>query len=266
MNEELHNRESEFHDAWALSTKLETINVLGMWESPTAMENQFILSAMGDLCGKTILDIGSGFGESSVYFALKGAKVTTVDISAAMVDIAVRLGRYYGVEIEGIVSVGETLDVPENQFDFVYIANAIHHVPDRAALFRQIHKALRPGGRFYSIDPLGYNPAINVYRRMATEVRTVDEEPLQLKDLSMVRSMFREVGHKEFWLATLLLFVKYYYIDKIHPNSERYWKRLLKESPSGLWWWMPLRRLDSILCRIPLLRLWCWNIVIWGEK
>src|SRR6478672_1973713 len=81
-----HDREAVFHDAWAANTKLEDVHVRECFEAPTALENKFILRKMGDLAGKTVLDIGAGLGESSVYFALQGARVTTTDISPMMVE------------------------------------------------------------------------------------------------------------------------------------------------------------------------------------
>jgi hypothetical protein len=129
-----------------------------------------------------------------------------------------------------------------------------------------MHRALKPGGMFISYDPIAYNPLINVYRRMATAVRTPDESPLTLADLKLARKYFSNVRHREFWISTLLLFVKYYLIDRVHPNQDRYWKRILRETPERLWWWMPLRSLDSMLTRIPLVRWLAWNVVIWGRK
>ena len=182
-----HQREADFHDQWASSTRLEDVHVLECFEAPTALENQFILSRMGSLAGKTVLDLGAGLGESSVYFALKGARVTTVDVSPGMVETALALGKRFGVELIGVVSGAEDLDVPAESYDFVYIANTIHHVQNRDELFLRISRALRPGGRFFSYDPLAYNPAINVYRRMATEVRTPDESPLTVADLKLAK-------------------------------------------------------------------------------
>jgi ubiquinone/menaquinone biosynthesis C-methylase UbiE len=262
----LHDREAAFHDAWATNTRLEDVRVRECFEAPTAMENQFILSRMGPLRGKKLLDIGAGLGESSVYFALKGAQVTTVDISPGMVETAVQLAQRFGVEVQGVVSVGEELNVPDAHYDLVYIANTIHHVQDRAKLFQQIQRVLKPGGRFFSYDPLAYNPVIQVYRRMATEVRTPDESPLTAADLELAKKYFRNVGHREFWLATLALFLKYYLQDGVHPNADRYWKRILRETPESLGWWLPLRSLDSLLTRIPLVRWLAWNVVMWGEK
>jgi SAM-dependent methyltransferase len=261
-----HQREAAFHDAWAGSTPIDDVLVRECFEAPTALENRFILSRMGDLKGKRLLDIGSGLGESSVYFALQGAQVTMTDISPGMVQTGRELAKKYGVEIEGIVSGAEDLGVPAETYDFVYIANTIHHVQDRDALFQKIHRALKPGGRFFSYDPVAYNPAINVYRRMATEVRTEDESPLTLADLKLAGKYFPNVQHREFWISTLLLFVKYYAVDRVHPNQDRYWKRILRETPERLRWWIPLRALDSLLTRVPLVRWLAWNMVMWGEK
>jgi ubiquinone/menaquinone biosynthesis C-methylase UbiE len=261
-----HQREAAFHDAWAGSTPLGDVLVRECFQAPTALENRFIRSRMGDLRGKRLLDIGAGLGESSVYFALQGAQVTMTDISPGMVQKGRKLARRYGVEVEGIVSEAEDLGVAAETFDFVYIANTIHHVRGRDALFQKIHRALKPGGFFFSYDPLAYNPAINVYRRMATQVRTEDEAPLTRADLQLARKYFPNVQHREVWISTLLLFLKYYAVDRVHPNQDRYWKRILQETPESLRWWMPLRALDAALTRLPLLRWLAWNMVMWGEK
>jgi SAM-dependent methyltransferase len=262
----IRDREVAFHDAWANSTHVGDVLVRECFEAPTALENQFILQRMGPVRGKKLLDIGAGLGESSVYFALLGARVTTVDISPMMVETALELGRKHGVTLEGIVSGAEDLNLPRDAFDIIYVANTIHHLHDRAALFAQMNRALKPGGVFFSYDPIAYNPAINVYRRMATGVRTPDESPLTVADLKLARKFFSNVGHREFWLSTLLLFVKYYLKDHVRPNSDRYWKRILRETPETLRWWMPLRSLDRVLTRIPGLRWMAWNVVMWGEK
>jgi 2-polyprenyl-3-methyl-5-hydroxy-6-metoxy-1,4-benzoquinol methylase len=263
---ELHRKEADYHDEWALTTPLDRILVRECFESPAAVENRFIIRQMGSLKGKKVLDIGAGLGESSVYFALQGALVTAVDVSPRMVETVMKLGQHHGVEINGMVSTGEHMSLPPDEFDLVYIANTIHHIQDRSSLIGQIYRTLKPGGRFFSIDPIAYNPVINVYRRMATETRTEDESPLGLKDLRETARYFTDLRHREFWIASLLLFVKYYLVDRVHPNEDRYWKRILKESWGTLWWWAPLRALDLVITRLPLIRYLSWNTVMWGTK
>jgi hypothetical protein len=118
----------------------------------------------------------------------------------------------------------------------------------------------------FSFDPLAYNPIINLYRRMATEVRTDDESPLTVADIALARKYFVSVEHREFWILSLALFLKYFLLDRVHPNQDRYWKRILKEKSAHLWWWSPLAVIDRALARIPGIRWLAWNVVLWGKK
>lgn len=265
----VHSKEAEFHDAWAADTDPSSVRVREAFESPTALENAFVVErirSLGGFKGKRILDVGAGLGESSVWFALQGAEVTTTDISEGMVRFAERLANHHGVSVRGVVSTAEFLDLPEDHFDLVYIANTIHHVTDRDALRKNVLRVLKPGGWFFAWDPLAYNPVINVYRSMATEVRTDDEVPLRSSDIAQFQRGFEAVGHREFWIACLALFLKYFLFDRLHPNQDRYWKRIFKETDRSLWWWRPLRALDGLLTRLPAVRWLAWNTVYWGMK
>jgi SAM-dependent methyltransferase len=262
----IHHREATFHDDWALHTPVQDVLVNESFHAPTALENRFILGKMGPLRGKRILDVGAGLGESSTYFALQGAQVMMIDISPKMLERAQEVGRRFGVNLEARIAEGEKLPVDSGAFDFLYIANTIHHVSGRAALFEEMRRVLKPGGWFFSVDPVAYNPAINVYRKMATGVRTKDETPLRRGDVALARRYFENVECRMFWIAALALFFKYYLVDRVHPNADRYWKRILRETPETLAWWRPLLALDTILTRIPGLRWWAWNVVLCGHK
>ncbi|MCC5945988.1 MAG: methyltransferase domain-containing protein [Bernardetiaceae bacterium] len=267
--EALHQRETEFHDDWATSEALEDIEVHALFEGLCAIENQFIIQDMGNLQGKKILDVGAGLGESSTYFALQGAEVTYNDISPKMGELAQALAAHHGTSIKTVITPAEKMTFEADTFDFIYCANLMHHVPpeEQEDWIANMHHFLKKGGKLYTWDPIKYNPVINVYRRMATEVRTIDEMPLGFDILKLYRKYFTQVSHREFWLSTLYLFLHYYLIKRYNPNKVRYWKRIYKENNKTIgWWFKPLRALDSALLKLPLVRRLAWNMVVVAVK
>ena len=257
--------EEVFHDEWAASVDVTKINVRQMNEACTAPEMRYIRQALRELKGRTLLDVGCGLGEASVYFALLGADVTATDISPGMCNTALRLAEANGVKISTHVSAAEDLGLASGvKFDVIYTGNTLHHV-DLAATMPLLLKHLKPDGMFVSWDPVAYNPAINYYRRNAMEVRTEDEHPLRLVDIRTVRDQFRESHTRWFWLSTLSIFIIMALVQRRDPNKERYWKKVIEEADRWAWLYRPLELFDKILLLIPFLRPLCWNVVIVGR-
>ncbi|HEX2660001.1 MAG TPA: SAM-dependent methyltransferase, partial [Polyangia bacterium] len=74
---------------------------------------------------------------------------------------------------------------------------------------------------------------------------------------------FGQVSHKEFWLTTLSVFLKFYLLDRVNPNKERYWKKIYTDAAKLESFFGPLNRLDEkLLEMVPSLRHLCWNSVI----
>lgn len=257
--------EEVFHDEWAAGVDVAKIDVRGMNEACTAPEMRCIRAALGDLRGRTLLDVGCGLGEAAVYFALLGADVTATDISPGMCATAQRLAECNGVKIATHVSAAEDLGLPaDRKFDVIYTGNTLHHV-DIAATMPRLLRHLKSDGVFVSWDPVAYNPVINVYRRRAMQVRTVDEHPLRLADIRAVRAHFRTSQVRWFWLSTLLIFCVMAVVQRRDPNRERYWKKVVEEADRWAWLYWPLAALDRVLLLLPFLRPLCWNVVIVGR-
>ena len=257
--------EEQFHDAWAASEDVSKINVRQRNEACTAPEMRHLRAALGDLRGRELLDVGCGLGEASVYFALEGAHVTATDVSPGMCDAARQLAEANGVPIETHVSAAEDLRLGQRQFDVIYTGNTLHHA-DLAATMERLLPHLRAHGTFVSWDPVAYNPLINIYRRIATQVRTPDEHPLRLRDVRIITSHFERVEVRWFWFTTLLVFVCMVAVQWRNPNRERFWKKVVDEADQWAWLYRPLAWLDRILLKgLPFLRPLCWNVVIVGR-
>lgn len=254
--------ESEFHDRWASEINPADTLVDETFTSVTAIENQHILSQFGDVRGKRVLDYGCGSAEGGVYLAKLGAKVVGIDVSAGMLAAARNLARHHGVEIETRQVTGDPIPAADGEFDLIYGNGVLHHVTLDVAI-PELARVMKPDGKGCFIEPLPYNPVINVYRRIAKEVRTPDEKPLRFADVDRFKGSFSEVSHREFWLTTLSVFLKFYLIDRADPNRERYWKKIYTDNAKLQSFFGPLRDLDTrLLSLIPPLRHMCWNTVI----
>jgi SAM-dependent methyltransferase len=170
------------------------------------------------------------------------------------------------VDVVTHVSAAEDLGLAKDrQFDIIYTGNTLHHA-DLAAMLDSILPHLKPDGVFASWDPVAYNPVINIYRAIATKVRTADEHPLRLRDVHEVTGRFERAEVKWFWLTALLIFMIMAVVQFRSPNQERYWKKVIEEADRWAWLYRPLAALDRGLLKIlPFLAPLCWNVVIVGR-
>ena len=260
-------KEREFHDAWAHSEDLDRIDVFAVNEACTAPEIRYIKARLGNLRGKRLLDVGCGLGEASVYFAMLGANVTSTDLSQGMLDATSALAERYHVKVTPHLATAEDLKFSADAlYDVIYAGNLMHHV-DIEQTLTCLKPHLATDGLFVTWDPLAYNPVINIYRAIATDVRTPDEHPLKWKDIRSYRKHFGTVETRYFWLSTLIIFVILALVQRRNPNKERFWKIVVEESEKWKWLYTPLERIDrALLWLLPPIRLLCWNVVIVARR
>lgn len=264
------NRQSEedFHDQWAMSVSIDDIDVIGQFEKGTTPEYRYMINLLGNITGKRILNLGSGIGEEAVYLAIKGADVTAIDISKEMLKKTQKLARHYKMDkkIQYTQMSAEELSFTENSFDAVFGCNILHHVNIEKAIM-EVKRILKPNGVAVFLEPLIYNPIINIYRVMADKVRTDHEHPLSYKDLSTIKKHFPNFKNKQFHLFTLLIFVWFFVGEKIHPNKVRYWKKIIKDADKYQGAFKLLNKLDKIVLKIlPFVNKYCWVTVIKVQK
>ena len=96
-----------------------------------------------------ILDIGSGIGGPARYFAHRfGCEVTGIDLTAEFCEVARDLTRALGLERRVKFVLGNALAMPfaSGSFDGAYSMNVSMNIADKRALYREIHRALKPRG------------------------------------------------------------------------------------------------------------------------
>jgi trans-aconitate methyltransferase len=92
--------------------------------------------------GERILDLGCGNGELTLKLAATGARVEGVDASAEMVAGACGRG------VRAVQGNAEALPHRDGVFDAVFSNAALHWVRDQNAMMTEVHRVLKPGGRF----------------------------------------------------------------------------------------------------------------------
>lgn len=195
-------REREFHDArfaegdgWRRSSAFYAV------AQPS--QQRFAQWIQEIPAGSKVLELGCGPGAVAWDLWDRGVEVTGIDISSAAIDTARSRAADHGVDPSHF-SVGnaEALDHRDDSFDVVIGSAILHHVDLRSAL-RGIRRVLRPDGLGLFHEPLGRNPAINLYRRLTPTDRSADEHPLTVEDLELVEATLGPARFEYFHLTSL---------------------------------------------------------------
>ena len=92
--------------------------------------------------GERILDLGCGDGQLTERLVATGAVIAGVDASAEMVAAA----RGRGIAAD--CAPAEQLSYADASFDAVFSNAALHWVRGQDEMMTEVHRVLRPGGRF----------------------------------------------------------------------------------------------------------------------
>lgn len=107
------------------------------------------LHLLGDVSGRTVLEVGCGAGACSRWLSMQGAYAVGFDVSGGMLAQAASAGARSGVTVPLVQADAEALPFADGSFDLACSAfGAVPFCADSALVMREVARVLRPGGRW----------------------------------------------------------------------------------------------------------------------
>jgi SAM-dependent methyltransferase len=123
-------------------------------ESFAGVANPFSLGRLEP--GERVLDLGSGAGTDSLVAALQvgpSGSVTGIDMTPEMVAKARAGAAELGLgNVTFVEGEAERLPFADGSFDVVVSNGVVDLIPDKDAVFGELHRVLAPGGRIQVAD------------------------------------------------------------------------------------------------------------------
>jgi len=126
-----------------------------------------LLSLGGAMTGGTALEIGcgQGVGVSIILRRFQADRVYAFDFDPQMMARAKRRHAANAGTVALWQGDAASIALPAASCDAVFDFGIIHHVPDWRKALREVHRVLKPGGRFYAeevLDKFTLNPISRV--------------------------------------------------------------------------------------------------------
>ena len=146
--------------------------------------------------GMTVLEPGSAMGFFTLPMARMAGprgKVVALDVQQGMLDKLERRAARAGLggRIEARLCPNGGLGVEDlaGEVDFAAALHVVHEVPETGRFFREIHQALRPGGRLLVMEPKGH-VSEREFADMDRLARQAGFEPAEEMDLARRRVVY----------------------------------------------------------------------------
>jgi ubiquinone/menaquinone biosynthesis C-methylase UbiE len=104
-----------------------------------------------------VLEVAIGTGRNLPFYP-EGIRLTGVDFSAAMLELARRQADQLGRQVDLRLGDAQALDLADASFDTVVCTLSLCAIPDERRAVAEMRRVLRPGGRLLLLDHVAAAP------------------------------------------------------------------------------------------------------------
>lgn len=121
------------------------------WLKPTE-DVYYLASKWSELGFKKVLDLGSGLGRNSIYFAKQGFEVSAIDISDYGINYLNEWAKKENLHIDAKVGDMVSLPYEDNYFDCLFAYHSMSHTDTEGIkkVASEIKRVLKKGGEMYT--------------------------------------------------------------------------------------------------------------------
>jgi len=168
-------------------------------------QERVLAEFLGDVSGRRILDLGTGTGRAAIALARRGALVTGVDASSAMLLVARTRAMDAGLAIEFSNGDAHALAFPNGAFDSTVCLRLLMHVPDWQRVVAELCRVTQRRLVFDYPALASAASAQAVWRRAALKMGQTVESYRVLRERAIVHELARHgfrvtADHKQFVL------------------------------------------------------------------
>ena len=140
----------------------------------TAYALEYAFYLLGDVRGKTVLDLGCGSGEELIPLIHRGANAIGIDISPELITIARRRLDEAGLSAPVHVGSAYETELSDASVDVVFCMSLIHHL-DLPRVKAEMQRVLRPGGFIVLKEPIRFSRTYDFLRRLLPDREDISE-------------------------------------------------------------------------------------------
>jgi SAM-dependent methyltransferase len=174
----------------------------------TVFPLEYAFYLLGDVAGRTVIDLGSGDGINTVILASLGARVLSVDSSKDSLKLTGQRAAANRVDSRVTLLHSDAMAIPiEASTADAILCTALLHQVDPIQTARQIRRVLKPGGIAVFDEPIaGPVPFGAIKRLFPRPEDSADQPGFSSLNIQSVDAVCRAVGlrgrRREFWLTT----------------------------------------------------------------